>query len=279
MNNNENFDVNEWKKQKNEERKEIYSLINKEVIEIFNNPQRLKQYLDMQARFDMYSVNNAVLVSNQMPQATQLKSRQEWRKQNVFINKDAKTISILEPSNNYVKSDGTTSTNFNVKKMIDVSDTNVNLKNINKVYDNKLILKALFYKSPIDIKASDELPEGKNAFWNKENNILFIRKEGIEFPQGIHEIVKELANANLDFDNLKETREFKCKCISYLVRKKLNLDVSSFEFDNIPISFQDLDVKEAKHELGEIRAGMMTINERIGKFFETMNRNKNREER
>lgn len=275
--NNENFDVKEWIEQKNQERKKMYSTINEEVTKIFQNPQRLKQYLDVQSRFDMYSVNNAILVSKENPKATQLKDRKEWRKQKAFINENAKEISILEPGNKFVREDGRTSVNYNVKKMIDVSDTNISLKNINKIYDNKLILKALFYKSQINLESSNDVPEGHNAYWNKNDNVLYIRKEGIKFPEGIHEIVKEMANASLDTEDSKEIKEFKCKCTSYLVCKKLNLDVSTFDFNNIPDAFENMTVRQAKQELGEIRNSMIKINERVGKFFSTLN--KNRDER
>ena len=276
---NDNFDVETWKKEKNQERKEVYTLINNEALQIFKSPERLKQYLDTQARFDMYSVNNAILVSKQKPDAIQLKSRQEWRKQGAYINKGVQGISILEPSNRYVKADGTSSVSFNVKKMIDVTDTNVNFKPINKVYDNKLILKALFNKSPFDIESTEDMANDINAYWDKNDEVLYIRKEGIKFPDGIHEIVKEMAKASLETDDSPELKEFKCKCTSYLVCKNFNLDVSSFNFDNIPSELSNLTSKGVKQELGEIRNGMTKINERADKFFETKSKNRKRDER
>ena len=274
-----NFDVNQWKTQKREERKKIYSLINDESLEIFKSPKRLKQYLDTQTKFDMYSVNNVILVSNQAPEATHLKSRQEWKKQRAFVNKDAKEISILEPAGKYMRDDGTTTVNFNVKKMIDISDTNSNLKKINKVYDNKLILKALFNKSSIAIESIDEIEGGANVLWNENDKVLYIRKGGIEFPSGVHELVKEIAKANLESKDTQEVLDFKCKCISYMVCKKLNIDVTSFNFNDIPVEFSELDSRQVKQELGEMRNIFEKINEHTGKYFDNLQRNKNKEER
>lgn len=54
-----------------------------------------RQYLDVQGRFDRYSVANAILVSAQMPEATQLKEYSKWKANRVYVNKDAQKIIIL----------------------------------------------------------------------------------------------------------------------------------------------------------------------------------------
>ena len=60
-----------------------------------------RQYLNVQGRFDRYSVANAILVSAQMPEATQLKEYSKWKASRVYVNKDAQKIIILEPSKEY----------------------------------------------------------------------------------------------------------------------------------------------------------------------------------
>ena len=74
-----------------------------------------RQYLDVQGRFDRYSVNNAILVSAQMPEATQLKEKAAWKQSRVYVNKDAQKVVILEPSKEYTREDGSKAVGYNAR--------------------------------------------------------------------------------------------------------------------------------------------------------------------
>ena len=67
------FDKAEWAAQKQAQRNEAYGLIDTTCAEMEVNGDAFRQYLDVQGRFDRYSVNNAILVSAQKPEAIQLK--------------------------------------------------------------------------------------------------------------------------------------------------------------------------------------------------------------
>lgn len=74
------FDKEEWAAAKQAQRKEAYELIDNTCSEMVASGDSFRQYLDVQGRFDRYSVANAILVSAQMPEATQLK---EYSKSNI----------------------------------------------------------------------------------------------------------------------------------------------------------------------------------------------------
>ena len=122
-----NFDKYEWAKIKQEQKEYAYTTIDKKAQEIATNPELFKTYLDVQARFDKYSVGNALLITEQMPNATQIRDYDAWKEAGNYINKNAKGIIILEPGNSYTKADGTTSISFNAKKVFDISQTNAPL--------------------------------------------------------------------------------------------------------------------------------------------------------
>lgn len=67
------FDKEEWAAAKQAQRKEAYELIDNTCSEMMASGDSFRQYLNVQGRFDRYSVANAILVSAQMPEATQLK--------------------------------------------------------------------------------------------------------------------------------------------------------------------------------------------------------------
>ena len=101
------FDKAEWAAQKQAQRKEAYELIDNTCAEMMISGDSFRQYLDVQGRFDRYSVANAILVSAQMPEATQLKDYNTWKQSRVYVNKDAQKVVILEPSKEYTREDGT----------------------------------------------------------------------------------------------------------------------------------------------------------------------------
>lgn len=62
----------EYKRFKEEEKSNVYQLIDSAVETIVINPDEMKKYLDTQARMDRYSAANALLIYKQCPEATQL---------------------------------------------------------------------------------------------------------------------------------------------------------------------------------------------------------------
>ena len=87
------FDKAEWA-QKQAQRKEAYELIDSICSEMMTSGDSFRQYLDVQSRFDRYSVANAILVSAQKPDAVQLKDYSTWKQNRIYVNKDANKIVI-----------------------------------------------------------------------------------------------------------------------------------------------------------------------------------------
>ena len=72
------FDKNAWIEKKQQERQEVYDLMDKTADEVKVDIDKYKQYLDVQGRFDKYSVGNALVISASLPTATQLKEFDDW---------------------------------------------------------------------------------------------------------------------------------------------------------------------------------------------------------
>ena len=271
------FDKEEWAKRKNQERKELYDLIDKTADEIKVDPAKFKAYLDAQATFDKYSVGNALLITAQMPSATQIKDYDGWQEAKAYVKKNPQWIKILEPGDSYQRADGSMATSYNPKRMLDISQTSAKPVNKTNNYDDKTMLKAFLHQCPVDIKAVDNLQDGKGAEWNKEDNILYIRR-GLDAPVIFNALSVELARAGLEETGNKELDDFKCYCTSYLVCKKYGIDVSSYRFDNLPEAIKQMDTNEVRNELGTIRGTMEDINTRMGQYFESIAKTqKNRE--
>lgn len=94
------FDKEEWAAAKQAQRKEAYELIDNTCSEMMTSGDSFRQYLNVQGSFDRYSVANAILVSAQMPEATQLKEYSKWKANRVYVNKDAQKLLSLSRARN-----------------------------------------------------------------------------------------------------------------------------------------------------------------------------------
>lgn len=266
------FNKDEWIKKKNEERNEVYSLIDKTAQEIIQDSNKFKDYLDIQSHFDKYSVANGLLIYAQMPNATQLREYSEWKAiPNFRFNGKQEGISLLKMGEPYTKNDGTQFTPFVVYKMFDISQTNLPKREnyVNRL-DDKVLLKAFIHDNPVDIKVEDVLSSGECVEWNSEENILYIQR-GAEPNQLYQGIAREVSKAEMESDN-KTLDNFKAKCASYMICKKQGLDVSNYNFNDIPESFKNLSSKDIRKELGDIKGSVEDFNNRINQFMESISK-------
>ena len=80
------FSKEEWIKQKIESREEACVMLEIATEEL-DTPDSVMAYLDIQSRFDRYSVSNSLLIAYQNPDATRICDSKTWQKNNVRINK------------------------------------------------------------------------------------------------------------------------------------------------------------------------------------------------
>ena len=152
------FDKEEWAAAKQAQRKEAYELIDNTCSEMMASGDSFRQYLDVQGCFDRYSVANAILVSAQMPEATQLKEYSKWKANRVYVNKDAQKIIILEPSKEYTREDGTKGVSYNAKVVYDISETSAkDRQQEQEPKSMRELVSALIDASPVPCVPVDEL--------------------------------------------------------------------------------------------------------------------------
>ena len=72
------YDPEEYQEQKQQERDLVYGMIDQAALNLADHV-KLKEYLDIQARFDFYRPGNVLLIQTQLPTATRLKSYDDWK--------------------------------------------------------------------------------------------------------------------------------------------------------------------------------------------------------
>ena len=268
---NKPYDKAEWAAQKQAERKEAYELIDNTCSEMAVNGDSFRQYLDVQGRFDRYSVANAVLVSAQMPEATQLKDYGKWKQSRVYVNKDAQKITILEPSKEYLRDDGTKAVSYNAKVVYDISETSA--KDRQEAAEPKSmreLVSAMIDASPVPFQPVDdlELP----AFYDSEQQTIFIRT-GLNEEQLFVSMSKEVAAAVYDFkhNENRNASEFKAYCVAYMVSSRYGVNTRGFNFDRLPKEYVEMDNQAFKGELGSMRD---VLGEVQSEMYKSMEKNK-----
>ena len=265
------FDKEQWAAQKQAQRKEAYELIDNTCSEMMISGDSFRQYLDVQGRFDRYSVNNAILVSAQMPEATQLKEKAAWKQSRVYVNKDAQKVVILEPSKEYTREDGSKAVGYNAKEVYDISETSA--KDRQEAQEKKSmreLVSALIDASPVPfVPVADlEMP----AYYDSEQQSIFIRT-GLNEEQLFVSMAKEVSAAVFDFkhNESREVSEFKSYCVAYMVSSRYGVDTRGFNFSRLPKELAETDTQVFKGELGSMRD---VLGEIQGEMYKSMEKNK-----
>lgn len=262
------FDKEQWAAQKQAQRKEAYELIDNTCSEMMISGDSFRQYLDVQGRFDRYSVNNAILVSAQMPEATQLKEKAAWKQSRVYLNKDAQKVVILEPSKEYTRGDGSKAVGYNAKEVYDISETSA--KDRQEAQEKKPmreLVSALIDASPVPfVPVADlEMP----AYYDSEQQSIFIRT-GLNEEQLFVSMAKEVSAAVFDFkhNESREASEFKSYCVAYMVSSRYGVDTRGFNFSRLPKELAETDTQAFKGELGSMRDVLGEIQSEMYKSLE-----------
>ena len=247
------FNKEEWAAQKQEQRKAAYELIDTTCEKMMADGGAFQQYLDVQGHFDRYSVNNAILVSAQMPEATQLKDYGSWKQSRAYVDKDAQKVTILEPGKEYEREDGSKAVGYNAKVVYDISQTSAkDRQQPQEAKTMRELVSAMIDASPVSFVPVDdlELP----AFYDSAQQTIFI-KTGLNEEQLFVSMAKEVSAAVFDFKH-KESRdasEFKSFCVAYMVSSRYGVDTKGFNFDKLPKEFEGMETQEFKGQLGSMR--------------------------
>ena len=240
--------------------------------------ESFRQYLDVQGRFDRYSVANAVLVSAKMPEATQLKDYNAWKQSRVYVNKDAEKIVILEPSKEYTREDGTKAVGYNAKVVYDISETSA--KDRQQAQEPKTmreLVSAMIDARPVPFVPVDDLEIP--AYYDSKQQTIFI-KTGLTEEQRFVSMDKEVSAAVFDFKHgqSRDASDFKSFCVAYMVSTRYGVDTRGFSFDRLPQEFSEMDTQVFKGELGSMRDVLGEIQSDMFKSLEKNKPPKNKEQ-
>ena len=270
------FDKEAWAEKKQQERNEVYAMLDEAIGELTSDGECFKDYLNVQSIFNRYSVSNALLITYQNNEATRLADFDTWKESGISVQKGETSIRILEPGKEYTRDDGTTGVSMNVKHMFDISQTDAEPRRRQSMqYDERKLLKALIQTSPCNIVGMDTLPQNSNAAYIPGKNIIQIRK-GMSAQEIFSNLSDCIAGAKAEQKNIAvDERSFTSRCVSYIVSGKFGMDVGDYSFDDVKSVFAGKEPKQIRETLEKVRD---TANE-IGLAMEKALDEKNKSDR
>lgn len=270
--NNYRSTTNNWQEKQNQQRQQAYDTMDKMSIEIRDNSEKFKQYLNIQSKFEKNSVGNCLLILSKNPNVTQYKDKKSWREKGIELISNPQEIVILEPK----RSETNNRVYYNPKVVYDISQTNAPKQEQSIDYDTRELLKAFLNNCTTPRQAVDELPNSdmQGAEYNKSEDVLYVCR-GMERETLFQTLSQALANIEMreaEDDNFKS---FKSYCISYMLCQKYGIDVSNYDISELPQEITSkANGKEIRGELEKMRIDYEKINSRVAEYFERANREK-----
>lgn len=243
---------------------------------LFNSKQ-YTDYLNMEAKFHNYSVNNIILIALQCPEASRVAGFGAWKKNfNRNVKKGEKAIQILAPvvhKREVKKPESETDSGEEETKEVkwityrrvnvfDVSQTEgdplpelgVNeLKGNVKEY--KRFLEALQQESPVLVSYED-VDGGAKGYFSKAEKKIVVQK-GMSEAQTIKTLIHEITHAKLHSEKNEKssrTKEVEAESVAYIVGQRYGIDTSDYSFGYIAGWSSGKDRKELKNSLNTICA-------------------------
>ena len=267
------FDKEAWAAKKKAERDEVYALADSTAEAVCADGGKFRDYLDVQAAFRNYSATNALLILATKPDARRLGDKDFWRDQGVYIKRQefGRPIKIVESNGEYTRDDGSIGVSYNIKRVYDISQTTARTRASQTVsHDARALLNALIYKRPAPVQSVDELPNGMDAVYDREQNAVFVRR-GLSANDLFCGLSKALAQAELARTGEEYTEEnagFKAQCVSYILGKEFGVDVSGYAFEAPADFLRTDDPQTIRAELTDIRDTAYDISARMMRSLE-----------
>ena len=238
-----------WQVKEEKHRKEAYATLDKIFGEFSEGTGSMEAYLDVQSRFPFHSARNALLIEAKCPHAERIYDEKGWKDMGVTVLEEEKRlpIIILEPGKAYRREDGSVGQNFYAKEVYDISQTTARDETQPQVsYDDRLLLKGLIASSPVPIRAVEELPQGRGAVYDPEQNAILVKK-GMDAPDIFRCVSLEAANVQLAQSHEGYSREaegYKAYAVSYMLCQRYGVDVKGYDISRLDGVLQGQDPRE-----------------------------------
>jgi len=251
------------------ERQALFDEIDRITTEVRNDPALLKTVLRKSADFPERSINNVLLIGKFRPEASLLKTFQDWKKLGVWVNAE-NSIQLMAKGNPYIDGNGKTRNSYSVRKYYDVSETNMKRQAPAAKRKASEFFQALGADPPCKFRFYDDMP--RNALYVPETDTLYVKTAMKNQPESCFmEIVGELSQRNQYMQNKqgynRESADtvFKAECTKFIVATRCGMDSGKIDLtkDMIP----GVEPKDLKGMLSAVHKDAASLYQRIEKHL------------
>ena len=261
---------------KRQEKAEVFETLSAATQKLLSG-SKLKEYADKQAQLFKHSVSNVLLIMEQMPEASWVRSYDDWQKDGVQVLKGETGIRTLG-SYRYQKEDGSMGMGSKVVKMFDVSQTAIKDFDIEGPSYRKMP-EAFMLAFPAAVEVP-ELPNEEYAFYDPESKLIRVR-EGLDPATKLFAVAREHA-VEIMMGNNYNTREdviHQAELSAYILTKHYGYDAPDINFGEMSAKYPGKEESEVRGQLGIIKHTAETIDNRVQEALELNRADKYREER
>jgi len=263
------FDVQAWSEKKQEGRKAAFALIDQATERVSQDRGVYQDFLDTMAKVSYhYSPSNALLIFEQNPDASKVLDFEAWKREGQMVKRGERGIVILEPKDEYLKGDGSTGINFDLKYLYDIKQTNSRYL-VPRYPELGSLINALVANSPASIQVKDELSGGAHAIFISANNTICISR-GLDDPTIFKALALELSHAYLADGNPEYNRTENDKSArdsAYVLCRRFGVDPKGLEPTSAPGSEKD-SLQGVREEIGSVRLASKEITTQMNKTLD-----------
>ena len=255
----------EYSELKRQEKAEVFELLSAATQKLIR-PDGLKAYADKQAQLLRHSVSNVLLIMEQDPEATWVRTYDDWKADGVAVLKGEAGLRTLG-SSRFQKEDGTIGMGSKVVKMFDVKQTAIKDFNIEGPGYRKVpeVITGIY---PASVEVQD-LPNGELAVYDPDDRLIRV-KEGLDPMTKMFVVTREVSMYHLaDFhENGREETMAEAELAAYILVKHYGFDTPDVDFSKLTETYPGKEEKAVRAELGRIKFACDRVNEKVREALE-----------
>lgn len=255
----------EYSELKRQEKAEVFELLSAATQKLIR-PDGLKAYADKQAQLLRHSVSNVLLIMEQNPEATWVRTYDDWKADGVAVLKGEAGLRTLG-SYRFQKEDGTIGMGSKVVKMFDVKQTAIKDFDIEGPGYRKVpeVITGIY---PASVEVQD-LPNGELAVYDPDDRLIRV-KEGLDPMTKMFAVTREVSMYHLaDFhENGRKETMAEAELAAYILVKHYGFDTPDVDFSKLTETYPGKEEKAVRAELGRIKFACDRVDEKVREALE-----------
>lgn len=243
-------------------KEELWEEVRIEETRVRTLPKDLRDFLLAAARFPSLSTVNLLLVAARAPDATCLRTYDEYRADGVRVRHGQKALYLLERVDGWTRPDGQPGSYYRAKPVFDVAQTDGQAPG-RDILDSRTLCQGAVTAVPCAVVALKGLPEGVNARWEPEEDRIVLR-EGCQSGELWGDLMAAaFLSDRSDGARTDAERAFFGRCAAQIVAERHGFVWHLPADCTVPKEWRELEGPAFRHRLTELRRGAEDMDRRI----------------